>query len=243
MKIANVIALVSISLFVAGCTNTRPTRYTTTTTTPAHREVISSPRIEVYQPVRSETGAAVVTEDRWRTSSDQELTSAVQREFQRYGDLNRIASNIGVAAHNGTITLTGDVPTQRDKQMIEAMVRNTVGVVEVNNLLLVTDPQIGSIQPTSRPGEPARVYARSLDNVHLHVQGLSDADRRLGQQILAGLQADTAAVSPDRQIDISVHQGRVSLRGTVANEFERQNLAAAVRRAAGMEIQNELQIR
>jgi osmotically-inducible protein OsmY len=72
---------------------------------------------------------------------------------------------------------------------------------------------------------------------------LSDADRRLGHQILAGLQADTAAVSPDRQIDISVHQGRVSLRGTVANEFERQNLAAAVRRAAGMEIQNELQIR
>ena len=51
---------------------------------------------------------------------------------------NEVARNIQVSADNGEVTLTGTVPTQKDKDMIEVRAREIAGVRSVDNQLTVT---------------------------------------------------------------------------------------------------------
>ncbi|MGZ8940397.1 MAG: BON domain-containing protein, partial [Limisphaerales bacterium] len=49
-----------------------------------------------------------------------------------------VARNIQVSAQGNDVTLTGTVPSQKDKEMIEIRTREIAGVHRVNNQLIVT---------------------------------------------------------------------------------------------------------
>src|SRR6266481_1309387 len=144
MKISSKLTIVSSVLLIAGC---------------AHRE-----RQAQYNESHPSSSYAAGTTSQFqgnsqfqgRTGSDQTLVTQVQDALKRDTTLAAIAPRIEVTAQNGTVTLSGSVPSDQDKQRIEAMVKSTAGVVSVNNQLQV------SLQPTSeRPGQQSKLYQES----------------------------------------------------------------------------------
>lgn len=89
---------------------------------------------------------------------DAGLTTQVQQSLKNDTSIANFSSGIMVNAQNGTVTLTGTVPSEQDKQKVESMVKNTSGVVTVNNQLQV------SLRPTSeRQDQGSRIYHDSKD--------------------------------------------------------------------------------
>src|SRR2546423_10872948 len=105
MRIANLLTFgAPLSLILAtGCTYEQ--RHSSYSTTPSG-SVISS-----------------------RAAADRALADLVRQQFNRYGNLAANAPNVQVSAHDGTVTLTGVVPSEQERRMIDAMVANTPGVV------------------------------------------------------------------------------------------------------------------
>src|ERR1041384_3708334 len=121
-----------LSLFLVGCAYDRPTTYSSRT---YDDDVVSSPRYEPVTVTPSYPSAAEL-----QRTANENLAASVRSEFNRYGDLAALSQNVNVAADNGTVTLNGSVPSAREKEMFGALVKNTPGVVHVNNRLQATGP-------------------------------------------------------------------------------------------------------
>jgi osmotically-inducible protein OsmY len=200
----------------------------------------STYRVDYDEPPIIDTTAQAAAE------ADRALADLVRAQFNRYGDLSRLAPNVNISARNGMVTLTGDVPSDQDRRMVVAMVESTPGVVTLNDQLRVTLPGdvIRPAVPTGRidtqrfyPGDAGEVF-------NLHVQGLSETDRTLAQRVLDGLRTDSVVASMLPVVNIHVSDGRVVLRGSVLNDEQRRSIVSAVQRAAGVNnVYDELQIR
>src|SRR5947209_3742367 len=94
------------------------------------------------------SGCQVISAGAARNPSDVAQETALRTELNRYGDLAAVSPNVQIYAQNGTVTLSGSVPNERDRQMIDALVRNSSGVVSVNDQLQVSYP------PTGAYGQP-----------------------------------------------------------------------------------------
>jgi osmotically-inducible protein OsmY len=221
MKIAHLLAFFALAALAAGCANNHPSDY-----------AYGYPHTVYYTDSRAARRAA---EAQWR--ADQDLVASVRGQFDQYGYLNEASQNVDVTARNGTVTLSGSVPTQKDRDMIDAMVRNTHGVAAVNNLL-----EVSALSPTAR-ADGMTVYRNRGENFNLHVQGLNETDRRLAQDILRQLRNDPALSASTSPVDIYVENGFVTLQGGVASEAERQMIIAAVQRAAGPNVSSDLRVR
>src|SRR5690242_13939740 len=113
MKIVSSLGLIIPLLFAAGCSyEQRHAGYTGG----SYGEVVSVPN---------------------ETAADRALADAVRQQFNRYGELAPLQPNIQVHARDGRVTLTGTVPSQQQRKMIDAMVENTSGVVALNDQLAV----------------------------------------------------------------------------------------------------------
>ena len=75
------------------------------------------------------------------------LENSVRAEVNRYGDLAAATPDMRIHARNGVVTLTGTVPSDRERQMLDDVVRNTSGVVAVNDQLQITYPPTGVVTP------------------------------------------------------------------------------------------------
>ena len=237
------LAAVSLVIVGAGCYNPPP-KYaavppSTPTYTPPSVRYDTTP---VYKPAVS-LGQGAVSASEIQNASDQELATSVRHQFDRYGDLSGLSPNIHIVANNGTVSLTGTVPTEKDRQMVDALVRNSPGVVRLNNSLHVDDPRASYTAPTGT--EATRVYSSSTpDMVNLHVQTMSDRDWELAQGILASLRTGTTPGETFAPVHIYVADGKAMVRGTVANETERQTIINAIQRAAGAgNVQSELVVK
>ncbi len=166
MKIANRLIVVSSLLLAAGCAHhdrQTNTGYSSTT----YGAVGSSDRTGRYSSpsdTTTDTSGSFNSQSQRSTSSggrvegDASLTTQVQQSLKNDSSLASISSGIMVNAQNGTVTLTGNVPSEQDKQKIESMVKNTSGVVSVNNQIQV------SLRPTSeRQDQGSRIYHDSKD--------------------------------------------------------------------------------
>jgi hyperosmotically inducible periplasmic protein len=150
MKISSNLTIVASILLVAGCAN-------------HERQAKFSESYPNYASSTTSAGNAAGTsqfqgtsEFQTRGGSDQMLVTQVQNALNKDTNLAIIAPRIEVTAQNGTVTLSGSVPSDQDKQRIEAAVKSTAGVVSVNNQLQV------SLQPTSeRSGQSSRLYQES----------------------------------------------------------------------------------
>ena len=245
LNILGIISLMAALLVTSGCAH----RTTTTTSggVPIYgSDVISAlppaPTVTVTTPtypapiVGQGAGAAAQV----RANADAALATAVRQAFGRYSNLSAIAPNIQVSAQNGTVTLTGNVPTEQDRNFIENVVRSTPGVVGINDELQVPAPPVMT-QPTGRTDQGYNTGTGDIFN--LHVQGLNPTDRTVAQNILQGLQTDQALNSLLPKVDINVANGRVILQGMVQNQQQKNTIASAVERAAGAgNVDNRLQV-
>jgi osmotically-inducible protein OsmY len=231
MKIALFLVLVSGLALVAGCSTDRQAAYTTT---PVYGgEVISS----------GPYGATMVVPGapKSQIEADRELENNLRGQLNRYGDLATTTPDVHIYSQSGTVTLTGNVPSQRERDMIESLVRNQAGVVAVNDQL-----QVG-YTPTGVLNAPARVYTTPPDyvvgtapaivysgNLNLTIQASTVADRNLGQRIVDRLRSDTSLAPLASNISISVSDGRVYLRGTVDTEAEHLAIVSVVQHTYGV---------
>src|SRR5438045_2970952 len=128
MRIAQSLSALLIAAFITGCASThKPYVYST-----PNGQVIS-------------TGPA-------RNPSDVALDTSLRAELNRYGDLAADSPNVQVYSQDGVVNLTGTVRNEKERAMLDALVRNTPGVAGVNDHLHVAYPPTGAY-------EPPRVYA------------------------------------------------------------------------------------
>ena len=183
-------------------------------------------------------------------AANRSLETAVRAELNRYGDLADVSRNINVRADSGAVTLTGAVANQQQKEMIDALVRNTSGVTSLNDEMQV------SFAPTGVYNQPARVYSvppateaappppvtvpapvTSVDGApRTTVQATTESDRFLAQDIIHSLRSDGLEPTIPRTVSIIVTEGRVDLRGTVQSEREHDAIVDSVRRTPGVNI-------
>jgi hyperosmotically inducible periplasmic protein len=162
---------------------------------------------------------------------DSSLASRVREALRNQPTLANVTPNVQVTENNGTVTLTGSVPTEEDRNLIESVIKNTVGVTAINDGLTIAPSATG--RRATVPG----------DIFNLHVQGLSAPDRTLAQRILDGLRTDSMLGNLLPSVDIQVAGGKVTLQGTVQTEQQKQAILSAVQRAAGVDnVQDELQV-
>src|SRR5690242_14261743 len=124
MRIINLLAVFSTAALVVGCSTTeRPAAYSST---PVYGgEVISS----------GPYGATMVVPGtpRSQIETDRDLENSLRGQLSRYGDLATTTPDVQIYAQSGTVTLSGTVPSVRERDMIESLVRNQPGVVAVND--------------------------------------------------------------------------------------------------------------
>jgi osmotically-inducible protein OsmY len=217
---------------VAGCSTERQSGYS------------SSPPVYGGEVISSGPYGATMVVPGTRKSqieADRDLENSIRSQMNRYGDLGTTTPGVGIYAQNGTVTLNGTVPSQREREMIESLVRNTSGVVAVNDQLQVGYPPTGAVNGAARVyatppdyvigSAPAIVYS---GNLNLTVQATTLADRNLGQRIVDRLRADTVLAPLSSTISISVSDGRAYLRGTVDTEEQHLSIVSIVQHTYGV---------
>ena len=335
MKIANRLAIVSSLLLAAGCAHhDKYSRYnesnpsyssSTTITAPsgAATEQSTTPSTGVGASAQSST---TIPSQGFSSDTDRSLTTQVQQSLYNDPTLAVIAPSIQITAQSGTLTLTGNVKDEQQKQRIESMVKNTTGVVTVNNQLQVssrteltptgettsgkyssTDTErlgttaatqpapteknsslfssstanqaglglsagttnslfgtnqfgiSGSLQPpspTSEPGASSRIYSTNQTGTDFsgsatnnfgfgaRVQGITEADKTLGRQIMQQLRSDSSLLASLPMVRMSIDNGKVTLTGTVNSEQDKKSIETAVQGISGVAtVDNQLQVK
>ena len=219
MRITHILTLGGIALLVAGCEDTgRQARYATgssyggqvissspspgttsypsggTTSYPSAAYPAPAPATPSYSPPGM-------------TEADLSLANAVRQQLNRYGDLITAMSTLQISAQNGTVTLAGPVQSQRERDMIDALTKNTPGVLGVNDQMQVS-------------AAPSAAYSQS--------------DQALANQLEQALY-NTPTVAPFApNIRINVQNGKVILTGNVPSEQDRQSVDNVVRNTPGV---------
>jgi osmotically-inducible protein OsmY len=133
------------------------------------------------------------------------------------------------------------VPTEQDRQNIDAIIRSTSGVRSLDDQLRINAQPTGVGDTRIYSTAPVVANTSAPGNIfNLHVQGLNEPDRTLAQRILHELRADTILPSLLPMVNITVADGRVTLDGNVQSEQQRQTIESAVRRATGANTVNDL---
>lgn len=83
------------------------------------------------------------------TSADSALITQVRTAINNDTTLVTIAPSIQVTAQGGTVTLSGNVSNEQQKQTIEHLVKGTSGVVTVNNQLQISPSATGQSSQSS----------------------------------------------------------------------------------------------
>src|SRR5262245_13218102 len=190
----------SFLVFVTACTT-----YDQQTSSRPDRTVISS------GPVYTNSGGTTAA----RIRSNETLASDVARTLRNDARLSAVAPSIRVTADQGSVTLSGSVPSTDDIQRAEALVRNMPGIVSVNNLLRIYAP----------PGRetstlPTAASVRSNETLASDVARVFRNDSLL------------SAAAPS--IQITANQGTVTLNGIVPSMDDIQRADALVRSMPGV---------
>lgn len=105
-----------------------------------------------------EFGAAVADQSATRLGSDERLSQAIKGRLTRESTgvnatiKSDVVRNVQVWANNGEVTLTGTVPSEKDKQMIEMRAAEMPGVGVVKNEITVTPEADAGIRNLERGG-------------------------------------------------------------------------------------------
>jgi len=273
MTTTKTLAMVCSLVVAAGCTHRyKETRYGTAA--PDSYGATSSTYSGASNPSHAMPGKPGTT--------DLTLASTVKQTLQADPSFASASANIEVKAEHGTVTLTGTVPSEQQKQMIETKVRTTAGVANVNNQLQVslaptsdrsaqssriysnaTDQATSIFQdqtskdtlsPTSDRPNTSRVYTtnrtesatpgltQGTDSFAANIQGDTETDRALAQQLMQELRTDAEIVPLMSKVKINVSNGKATLTGTVQSEEQKQKLESCLQKVSGItSVDNQLQ--
>jgi hypothetical protein len=134
--------------------------------------------------------------------------------------------------------------------MIDAMIRNTPGVVSVNDQLQVayapTGPYSanGVYSPPAPIAAPPPIVTPGLAPGGLRVQPSTAADRPIADSIVDELRRDSIPPEWVQNVIINVTGGTVYLQGTVADQQRREAIISAAQHARGVNaIYDQLAVR
>lgn len=234
MRMVSFLSLSSCLLLVAGCeTSERQSAYTATP--------VYGGRIISSGPYG--TTMVVPGMPKSQIEADRDLENDLRGQLNRYGDLATTTPNVQIYAQSGTVTLSGTVPSQREREMIESLVRNQQGVVAVNDQL-----QVGGYAPTGWVNGSARVYNTPRDYVipstpaiiyssgtlTFAVQAATPTDHALASRIVDRLRIDSHLAPLASTISVIVDNARVYLRGTVDSEEQHLSIVSSVQHTYGV---------
>ena len=175
--------------------------------------------------------------------------------------------HVHIHVHHGIVTVDGHVRTDVDRQRIDALVRNTTGVVALKDELKVDLPSPGTygaapagvaIAPGSVPvytgplpdlvpaapvvTSPAPVIIPEFPKIK--VQAWSPQDVPMAHRIAEQLRADAVPTTGVENVRIVVRDGNVSLKGDLDTHRDRDALISSVQRVTGVTaIYDQLQIK
>ncbi len=223
MRVAGKLAIASTTLLLAGCVSHRPP---VVYTTPSG-QIISA-------------GADA------RTAADHALETSLRAELDRYGDLRAANPNVQLYARNGSVTLSGPVRSERDRQMIDTLVRNTPGITGVNDQLTVLYPPTGAntapVYSSSAPVYPPPAVTPGVPVPR--VEAAKPADQPLAHRIYDEFRAEVIPPDALQNVNIRVDNGAVFVRGYVSTQQQREAIDTAVQRVAGITaVYDQLQLR
>jgi len=183
------------------------------------------------------------------------LETTVRAEVNRYGDLVAATPDLRIHARDGVVTLRGSVPSERERQMVDDVVRNTAGVVAVNDELQVAYPPTGVTTPRLYSRAPAPVISTPPPVVvpaptvtasppSLEVKASTAAERQTADRILDQFHADSIPATWVQNVNITVRGDDIYLQGYVADAQIHQSLLDSLKRIAGVRtVVDELQVR
>jgi osmotically-inducible protein OsmY len=195
-------------------------------------------------------------------AADRSLEESVRYQISRYGQLAATAPEVQITCRDGAVTLSGSVPNERDKEMMEACVRNTSGVLSVDNQLAVIYPATGTYNQSTLytpppPSSPSTIYAApqpaapavstgpvGLDTLNVQIQASTEADRDCAQRVMETVRADPAFSSQTPTVTVSLNGGRAYIYGTADSRAQRRAIVEAVKRVPGVvEVRDDIRIR
>lgn len=191
-------------------------------------------------------------------AADRSLEDSCHYQINRYGDLAADSANVQITCRGGAATLTGSVPNQRDKEMMEVCVRNTRGVASVDNQLVVSYAPTGTYSQSSvyTPPAQAPVYSPppatpaittgpvGIDSFNVQVEASTDADRDCAQRVIDTIRSDPAFTSEAPSVTVTLNGGRAFIYGTAESRAQRRAIVDAVKRVPGVvEVRDDIRIR
>lgn len=217
----------------------------------SHRAYTTAPTVyggDVVSSTPYSTTMVVPGMPKSQIEADRDLENNLRNQLNRYGDLATTTPNVQIYAQSGTVTLSGTVPSQRERDMIESLVRNQNGVLAVNDQLQVAyGATAPAYAPTGVVNAPVRVYTTPPNyqiptapaivysgNLNLTIQAATVADRNLGQRVVDRLRSDPVLTPLNSDVSINVSDGRVYLRGVVDTEEQHLSIVSVVQHTYGV---------
>ncbi|HEU5124530.1 MAG TPA: BON domain-containing protein [Verrucomicrobiae bacterium] len=100
-----------------------------------------------------------------------------------------------------------------------------------------------NVYPGVTNSVPDEMIGGQTGGVNIQVQGTSPTDQTLAQQINQELRTDASLAAAISQVNVTVANGRVTLRGTVKNEVQKREIESAIQRATGVSsVDNQLRV-
>jgi len=222
MRIAAKVGVICSTLILGGCATRAPVAYTN-----SQGQVISVSR----DP---------------HAAADRALETNLRTELGRYGDLSAGNPNLQVNANSGTVTISGPVRSERDRQMITTLARNTPGVSNVNDEMQVLYPPTGPVTaPPPYATTPTPVLTAPSPAWVPRIEAATVADQTVATRISEELRV-APGIAPDslQNVTIRVSNGAAYVQGWVVNQQQREAIDAAVQRVRGVTaVYDQLQFR
>jgi hyperosmotically inducible protein len=169
-----------------------------------------------------------------RRVDDAMLTAKVKTQMAADGRIS--PTRVGVETVNGAVTLTGEVPTQEEKDAAAEVARKVEGVRSVSNQIIVNPAAAGSGLPPSN--EMKRQAERAVGSVEQEVK------EEAGEAFLLGKIKARLAAAGYSAVAVEVEQGVVTLKGEAPSEKDRIAVEAIVEKMEGVkQINNQMTVR
>lgn len=140
--------------------------------------------------------------------------------------------NVAARAYNGTVTLSGSVETEQDRQDVEARVRDIPGVRSLNDQIKIS----GTTQ-TSANDDRARRFTADASTTTRSTESLT-GDQDLQKQVDESLKNNYVKKNYDTVVATVTH-GVVTVSGTVKSDSDRQEIIDRLNKIKGVSKVND----
>ncbi len=188
-------------------------------------------------------GTSMQMRDEAYTPQDQTLLVQLRQEVRPlFANRNRNQAWMPVhfICRERRVTVIGFVPDEDDKRKIVALVKETPGVVDVDDQLQISSGEYG-FQPGT-PSAPSAASAATQPNIGQD-EAYSSSDRTIVVKVRQEVQPIIGNSEPWMPVHFMCRDGILTLVGFVPNEQERQQIFEACQRTPGVvQVVNQLQV-